>query len=439
MFSPVMLVLMPEHNNIPFRSKFLCQGTRLPFPPKTCEEGSSLFQCVCVGAWSRACLSHLFWVWISICPASRGCFFTKVWNMDQVSIRPVRSLTDRDVFTWIESILWNHIGSLIHTDGKASSLNKDCSNLDGHRKSLWCNHLSLSEKEMAAKRSSSLDWDWATGLLVCGERASFAWKTHPHTHTHAYPYTHTHMYGCLYKWEFHHRLPLWRCVCLCLHSPGTQVCCSPAHSPLEWCIRPPLTPGLPGPETWPDQTSGLLTMLPASPRNRLETEAPLPALPGGHGKKGQAPFWKILTDILLHRFPGATAAAQRWEEGRGEMAEAGTFRKTDKLSISESNSFQSPAGSDVAPAGREAGSCDTDRWLSRRRMGGGSCRLQPVFGLLSQCWAVWKRDAPQGAGRAVGSNSTSHLPVTYHSPLRSDQLAGRWGRTLWSFFRLCGG
>lgn len=62
------------------------------------------------------------------------------------------------------------------------------------------------------------------------------------------------------------------------------------------------------------------------------------------------------------------------------MAEAGTFRKTNKLSISESNSFQSPAGSDAAPAGREAGSCDTDR-----RMGGGSCRLQQVLGLLSQC------------------------------------------------------
>lgn len=56
--------------------------------------------------------------------------------MDQVSIRPVRSLTDRDVFTRIESILWNHVGLFIHTDVKTSSLNKDCSNLDGHKKEL---------------------------------------------------------------------------------------------------------------------------------------------------------------------------------------------------------------------------------------------------------------------------------------------------------------
>lgn len=79
--------------------------------------------------------------------------------MDQVSIKPIRFLTEMDIFTRILSILLNRIDSFLHRDvkKKEQQLEQRCAQTWMDIKKKNCNHLSLSEKGMAAKISSSLD------------------------------------------------------------------------------------------------------------------------------------------------------------------------------------------------------------------------------------------------------------------------------------------
>lgn len=55
--SEIIMVLMQEYKNIPFHDQFLCQGTRLPFPPITCEESRVLgyYFNLCVGVLCTQC------------------------------------------------------------------------------------------------------------------------------------------------------------------------------------------------------------------------------------------------------------------------------------------------------------------------------------------------------------------------------------------------